>query len=383
MRKAYLASIVPVIVNAILNAHQLVIDIVAFVSKGDFPRSRLGEKQRGKILASWVTRKMRTIAQFGIRDSENAADAQITEVAEPHHLHAEGSIIHNGSVTGSSLGHTPSSHMLETAHAHHLHHQQHEHERGSHQAQTSSQGGDWSTLPTGISEMPTNEYDEETSTSRDDDTPTDIHTTQHFELPDIDISFTHSAIPIMEYYNQNGGATQQQQQDDDPETHRYAEDQQHHRGESESPPPPPTPQKDDAPMPLTVVNTPAKSREPSVGGGVGIWSLPSQQRISSSQQSSLHQHQMGSPDGGRTSSRGGGGGGGGLRAINVTSAEERERRQQEEDDEDEWPQEAIMHINLSDNGNGYPLRHDGSGNGRGGGDADNNNGGPAYYARAM
>ncbi|OAA58635.1 AMP-binding domain protein [Niveomyces insectorum RCEF 264] len=67
-RKAYLASIVPVIVNAILNEHQIVVDIVAFVNRGDFPRSRLGEKQRGKILAGWVSRKMRTMAQFAIRD---------------------------------------------------------------------------------------------------------------------------------------------------------------------------------------------------------------------------------------------------------------------------------------------------------------------------
>ncbi|MCJ1310305.1 hypothetical protein MMC25_003967 [Agyrium rufum] len=83
IRKAYLASVVPVIVNAILNEHQVVVDIVAFVSRGDFPRSRLGEKQRGKILASWVTRKMRTIAQFGIRDPDGA-DSQITEVPEEH-----------------------------------------------------------------------------------------------------------------------------------------------------------------------------------------------------------------------------------------------------------------------------------------------------------
>jgi hypothetical protein len=69
-RKAYLASIVPVIVNAILNEHQIVVDIVAFVNKGDFPRSRLGEKQRGKILAGWVSRKMRTIAQFAIKDMD-------------------------------------------------------------------------------------------------------------------------------------------------------------------------------------------------------------------------------------------------------------------------------------------------------------------------
>lgn len=46
------------------------LDIVAFVQRGDFPRSRLGEKQRGKILASWVSRKMQTIAQFSIRDPD-------------------------------------------------------------------------------------------------------------------------------------------------------------------------------------------------------------------------------------------------------------------------------------------------------------------------
>ncbi|KAL2015860.1 hypothetical protein VTK56DRAFT_4679 [Thermocarpiscus australiensis] len=72
-RKAYLASIVPVIVNAILNEHQIVVDIVAFVNKGDFPRSRLGEKQRGKILAGWVSRKMRTMAQFAIKDMDRDA----------------------------------------------------------------------------------------------------------------------------------------------------------------------------------------------------------------------------------------------------------------------------------------------------------------------
>jgi hypothetical protein len=81
-RRNFLASMVPVIVNAILNEHQLVIDIVAFVIKGDFHRSRLGEKQRGKILAGWVTRKMRTIAQYSIRDVTEI-DNQITEVAEP------------------------------------------------------------------------------------------------------------------------------------------------------------------------------------------------------------------------------------------------------------------------------------------------------------
>ena len=80
-RKSYLASIVPVIVNSILNEHQLVADIVAFVAKGDFPRSRLGEKQRGKVLASWVTRRLRTVAQFSIRDPDGA-ESSITAVPE-------------------------------------------------------------------------------------------------------------------------------------------------------------------------------------------------------------------------------------------------------------------------------------------------------------
>ncbi|OJD15033.1 hypothetical protein AJ78_04688 [Emergomyces pasteurianus Ep9510] len=80
-RKAYLASLVPVILNAVLNEHQVVADIIAFVPRGDFPRSRLGEKQRGKILASWVTRKMQTIAQFNIRDGEGF-DSHLIDLPE-------------------------------------------------------------------------------------------------------------------------------------------------------------------------------------------------------------------------------------------------------------------------------------------------------------
>lgn len=98
-RKSYLASLVPVIVNAVLNDHQIVTDIVAFVSHGDFPRSRLGEKQRGKILGSWVTRKMRTIAQFSIRDADGA-DPQLAEQTRTSRNSKTGSIM------GSSLRHS-------------------------------------------------------------------------------------------------------------------------------------------------------------------------------------------------------------------------------------------------------------------------------------
>ncbi|KAI8627414.1 acyl-CoA ligase [Xylariaceae sp. FL1651] len=101
-RKAYLASIVPVIVNAILGEHQIIADIVAFVNKGDFPRSRLGEKQRGKILAGWVTRKMRTIAQFAIRDADaNALEG--TDGTVDNHRASVGSIRSNNAPGASSL----------------------------------------------------------------------------------------------------------------------------------------------------------------------------------------------------------------------------------------------------------------------------------------
>lgn len=68
-RRSYLASMVPVVVNAVLNEHQLIVDKVAFVAQGDFARSRLNEKQRGRIMATWVLRKLNTIAQFSIRDT--------------------------------------------------------------------------------------------------------------------------------------------------------------------------------------------------------------------------------------------------------------------------------------------------------------------------
>lgn len=78
--RAFLASLVPVIVNTVLNEHQLVLDIVSFVALGDFPRSRLGEKQRGKVLGNWVSgsKKMQTIAQFSIRDPD--AEGSVTTV---------------------------------------------------------------------------------------------------------------------------------------------------------------------------------------------------------------------------------------------------------------------------------------------------------------
>ncbi|KAF1837423.1 acetyl-CoA synthetase-like protein [Decorospora gaudefroyi] len=104
-RRNFLASMVPVIVNAILNEHQLVIDIVSFVQKGDFHRSRLGEKQRGKILAGWVTRKMRSIAQYSIRDP-NAGEMGMGISEEPGQgrQSMSGSMMGMGRMSVSGMG---------------------------------------------------------------------------------------------------------------------------------------------------------------------------------------------------------------------------------------------------------------------------------------
>lgn len=70
IQTSFLAALAPIIVSTILNEHQFVIDIVAFVGKGDFPRSRLNEKQRGKILAAWVTKKLSIREIYGVSQGE-------------------------------------------------------------------------------------------------------------------------------------------------------------------------------------------------------------------------------------------------------------------------------------------------------------------------
>lgn len=69
-KTSHLAGLVPIIVSTVLDEHQFVIDIVAFVGKGDFPRSRLNEKQRGKILAAWVTKKLNVKGIYGVNQGE-------------------------------------------------------------------------------------------------------------------------------------------------------------------------------------------------------------------------------------------------------------------------------------------------------------------------
>lgn len=51
-------SIVPLIVNAILDSHSFLIDTVVIVHPSNFPRSRFGDKMRRKALSSFVEKKL-------------------------------------------------------------------------------------------------------------------------------------------------------------------------------------------------------------------------------------------------------------------------------------------------------------------------------------
>lgn len=317
-RKAYLASMVPVIVNGILNEHQLIVDIIAFVSKGDFPRSRLGEKQRGKILASWVTRKMRTIAQFAIKDADRA-DSQITEVAEPRSTIGS---IRNGSLLGG-----PTS--VRNAEA----------SPGVVEKLKQEAAKDYAPIPTGISEMPA---DYENSIMESPPLPLADHrqvgdtTAQKYRPENIDsglqpydsdllheLDDAPLSSAISPGYYQNDGLDRHmpnlQYDDYDPNGNPYGDEL------------PPEPRYDNK---LTL-SLPSVTGRESLVPEESMWNPRSPQ------------------------DRRQAGGGGGLRVANANS-----------DDDDGWPQEAIMHMNLAGKdttrGAGREVkepRYDGSGYG--------------------
>lgn len=331
MRKAYLASIVPVIVNAILNEHQLVIDIVAFVSKGDFPRSRLGEKQRGKILASWVTRKMRTIAQFGIRDADGA-DSQITEVAEPRS--GMGSLRNGSLMGGQSISKTVESPPTATERQH---------------RSIPQDDKPYAQLPTGISEMPADyensiqespplPTDDDEKTYQSDGTPTDEKRT-HFELADNrGLADIYPADTPTQYYDHHSSPQAQPYYNNQPDASTpYAT---HDTNDSHYSTPTYA-RYDDTP----ILALPSVTGHDSLMPDSDLWAPLS-----------THQHQQQQQPPSRhavTTATGG------LRVANAGSDDE---------GEEDWPQEAIMHMNLSSgkrrlSAEKRESRYDGSGYG--------------------
>lgn len=71
-RAKYLSSLIPVIFNKVLSDHFLVLDIVAFTKQDTFPYSRLGVKQRSKVLRRWIQKKLDIHAQYGLNYGENS-----------------------------------------------------------------------------------------------------------------------------------------------------------------------------------------------------------------------------------------------------------------------------------------------------------------------
>ena len=341
MRKAYLASIVPVIVNAILNEHQVIVDIIAFVSKGDFPRSRLGEKQRGKILASWVTRKMRTIAQFGIRDAD-AADSQITEVAEPR------------SRVGSVVGKGNSLRNVETIDTRPMN------GMDTQQQLQEPLPHDYSIIPAGVSEMPAAHYE----SSIVESPPLASNEVEDTSETPVNSSNRHS------YFNFENSAHNRSQRPSDPPPLELPGHSAYEEQQRTNQPPLPPPKLSNPAQPAFEF-TPPKPRpsqqqqhqqhqqaRPVVSGGRD--SLPSQQ---------LRHHQTASDASERGSSQTYHSSSWYQEDLDGRSRAETGRLRianaDEEDEKADWPQEALMHMNLSSNGGGGG--NDARGGGRGGG----------------
>lgn len=291
-RKAYLASIVPVIVNAILHEHQIVVDIVAFVNKGDFPRSRLREKQRGKILANWVTRKMRTMAQFGIRDP----DSGLAGFEQPDRRSNGGNIRKSGSVITNSLRNIERAPQIIE-----------QEEWVSQPWQQPQQHNDRTPLLTGVSEMPAISYDGTSLTSPQSPviicSPESQDTTRShtFELSAQNDSLLPNPLA------QNGRQDTFASSFDTTSTFVTA---------SATPPPPrvgPKPGQEQLREQPQAHVLPGESRDGNK------WQVPN--------------------------GSSGGSGDGGLRVLNASSDDS-----DDDDDErvsEEWPKEAIMHMNLA------------------------------------
>lgn len=79
-RTKYFSSLVPLIVNTILSKHHVVIDIVAFIKKGEFPISRLGTKQRARIVDAWVQGVIPISASYGVNYGENSMIKLVQEI---------------------------------------------------------------------------------------------------------------------------------------------------------------------------------------------------------------------------------------------------------------------------------------------------------------
>ncbi|CAK7900759.1 hypothetical protein CAAN4_C08812 [[Candida] anglica] len=81
-RPRHVASLVPLIANTVLSKHHLIVDIVAFMKKGQFPISRLGTKQRARIVDAWVQGVLPVVASYGVNTGKNSMIKLVKEIDE-------------------------------------------------------------------------------------------------------------------------------------------------------------------------------------------------------------------------------------------------------------------------------------------------------------
>lgn len=81
-RSKNLSSLVPLITNTVFSKHHIFVDIVAFIKKGEFPISRLGTKQRARIVDAWVQGIIPLAVLYGINYGENSMIKLIKEIDE-------------------------------------------------------------------------------------------------------------------------------------------------------------------------------------------------------------------------------------------------------------------------------------------------------------
>lgn len=109
-RTRYFSSLVPLIVNTVLSQHHLVVDIVAFIKKGEFPISRLGTKQRARIVDAWVQGVVPILASYGVNYGENSMIKLVKEIDEVARDHPITGLKNPASTyydADDTLGHNP------------------------------------------------------------------------------------------------------------------------------------------------------------------------------------------------------------------------------------------------------------------------------------
>ncbi len=79
-RKDYLAALAPIIFKSVLNNHQLMVDIVAFMPVTEFEHSRLFEKKRATMLNKWNNSQLPLVNVYGINYGEESVINTVKEM---------------------------------------------------------------------------------------------------------------------------------------------------------------------------------------------------------------------------------------------------------------------------------------------------------------